>query len=542
MASLSASLSQPSQLEDHLKCSICFKVFDDPVTTVCGHSFCMNCLVGNQKHSGGTCPLCKKHLNVVPDVNIVLREVVQQLKQTQTEDDPEKYTGAWGEVPCDVCTEEKLKAKKSCLVCLVSYCSAHLYFHLSAERLKGHKLVEPVRNLDSRACLNHGRPLELFSRNQQKCVCVRCLEEGQHEAVSTETEWKEKMVKLGNTKDELQQKIDERKSKVDEINTALKSCKDRLDNDWWDIEAVLNAVLAIVEEVQAVLLQPLEDRKKVLEKEAEYLKSKLEAEIKNLDTMICELDDISVLEDHVLFLQLYPPRQDTVCFKDFKDWTQVALDTSLCFGTMRKTTTKMMEKIREELEKLTAFELERISVFTEDVQLDPMSAHRRLVVSKDGKAVIDGGQDQNVADSPKRFDLLGSILSHQSLSSGRAYWEVEVCNKTGWDLGVARGDANRRGKPRVSPDNGYWVVAQYEDDKYAALTAPPLRLHLEEKPEKVGVFVDYEEGLVSFYNLTAHSHIYSFTECTFKGELYSYFGPHVKQGDRNLEPLIISVI
>ncbi|CAN9509686.1 unnamed protein product [Ophioblennius macclurei] len=538
MASASASLSLPCQLESHLKCSICRGVLVDPVTTACGHSFCRLCLKYCLDKIDRTCPLCRNHLNNLPEVNIALRGVVQQLKQTPPED-PEKYTGATGEVACDICTEEKRKAKKSCLVCLVSYCSAHLDFHLSTERLKGHKLVDPVGSLDSRACLSHGRPLELFSRNQQACICVRCLEEGQHEAVSAENEWDAKMAKLETTKAELQQKIDERKAKVDEINAALKNCKDQLEKDWWEIDAVFNAVLAIVEEVQAVLHQPLTERRKVVETEAEYLKSQLDAEINKFDTTICELDDIAVLDDHVLFLQLYPSCQDK---SSSKDWTDVKLDTSLSFGNMRKTTAKMMEKIQEELEKLTTIELERISAFAEDVHLDPMSAHRRLLVSSDGKEVIDGGQEQNVSDSPERFNLLGSVLGSESFSCGRAYWEVEVCNKTGWDLGVVSGGAKRQGKMRVNPDNGYWVVAQYEDQKYAALTVPPLRLSLEEKPEKVGVFVDHEEGLVSFYNLTARSHIYSFTECTFKGDLYPYFGPHVKRDETNSKPLIISVM
>lgn len=177
---------------------------------------------------------------------------------------------------------------------------------------------------------------------------------------------------------------------------------------------------------------------------------------------------------------------------------------------------------------------------TVDVKLDPTSAHQRLVLSDDGKEVKDGGEDQEVDESPERFDLFASVLGLNTLTSGNSYWEVEVSNKSGWDLGVARGDANRKGKLELSPDNGYWVTVHYEDDKYAAMTAPPSRLPLKDKPEKVGVFVNYEEGLVSFYDVTAQSHIYSFTRCSFTGKLYPYFSPHMKQDEKNHKALVIA--
>lgn len=177
--------------------------------------------------------------------------------------------------------------------------------------------------------------------------------------------------------------------------------------------------------------------------------------------------------------------------------------------------------------------------FTVDIKLDPGSAHRRLILSDNGKQVKDGGTTQEVPDTPGRFDLFGSVVGLNSLTCGRSYWEVEVGKKTGWDIGVAKGDANRKGKLKINSDNGYWVTVHYEGEKYAALTSPPVRLTLKEKPEKVGVFVDYEEGLVSFYNVTAKSHIYSFTECSFEAELYPYFSPHVKLEEKNCEPLII---
>ncbi len=177
-----------------------------------------------------------------------------------------------------------------------------------------------------------------------------------------------------------------------------------------------------------------------------------------------------------------------------------------------------------------------------DVKLDPATAHQCLVLSTDGKEVKDGGKIQKAPDTPEKFDMYGSILGLNRLTSGKSYWEVEVSNKTGWDLGVARHDANRKGILSLSPDNGYWVTVHYENKKYAALSAPPVSLSLTVKPKKVGVFVDYEEGLVSFYDVTAQSHIYSFTKCWFSGEIFPYFSPHLEQNGKNPDPLIISAV
>ncbi|XP_024865311.1 pyrin isoform X2 [Kryptolebias marmoratus] len=456
--------------------------------------------------------------------------------KTQKKNANEKYSGAAGEIACEVCIKPKLKAKKSCLMCPASYCSIHLESHYSSARFKGHKLVEPVENLDTRACLTHGRPLELYSRKQQRCICVQCMGEGEEGVVTTENEWIKKKGHLENTRTVLQQKITMRKTKMDEINTALKGCKDQLENEWWDIEAVFTAVLAILEAAQASVLKPLEDRKKLLEKEAKALKKELKAEITKLETTISKLVHISTLEDHILFLQKYP----TLSLQDeMKNWADVELDTSLTFGIMRETTTTMIEKIQQELEKLAFIEIKRLPKFLVDVKLNPNTAHQRLVLSDDWKEVRDGGKNQEVADSPERFDLFGSVLGLNSLTPGRSYWEMEVGSKTGWDLGVTRGGAKRKGKLTLSPGEGYWVLVHYEEEKYAAMTEPPVRLSLKKKPEKVGVFVDYEEGLVSFYDVKTQSHIYTFKDCVFKGDLYPYFSPHMVQDEKNSEPLVI---
>ena len=191
-----SGLSVP--LEKHLSCPICMDLFMDPVTTSCGHSFCKDCLKCNAVYNDTACPLCKQHLTRIPKVNIVLKGLLDELNQARVEArsrrDKEEFGP--GEVACDVCPAPGArKAVKSCLVCLISYCQAHLESHAKVRRLRGHKLVEPVENLDGRACLEHGRPLELYCRDSGRCICAVCVEEGQQEVVSMETEWEEKKVR-----------------------------------------------------------------------------------------------------------------------------------------------------------------------------------------------------------------------------------------------------------------------------------------------------------------------------------------------------------
>lgn len=193
MAAVPATARETSSLAKQLICSICMDLFENPVTLGCGHTFCRQCLHCNFKYNDRVCPLCKQPQHNTPGVNIIIKNLIQQVTQP-VKRDANAYKGTPGEVACDICTGQKLRAEKSCLVCLVSYCSSHVKNHSSIPRLKGHKLVEPVKNLDKRACLKHGRPLELYSKKAEQCICVQCLEGNQEEIVSTEKESSEKKV------------------------------------------------------------------------------------------------------------------------------------------------------------------------------------------------------------------------------------------------------------------------------------------------------------------------------------------------------------
>uniref|UniRef100_A0A8C9SL10 B30.2/SPRY domain-containing protein n=1 Tax=Scleropages formosus TaxID=113540 RepID=A0A8C9SL10_SCLFO len=182
------------------------------------------------------------------------------------------------------------------------------------------------------------------------------------------------------------------------------------------------------------------------------------------------------------------------------------------------------------------------SFSTVDVTLDPDTANPWLVLSKDKKQVRDGDIKQDLPDNPERFNPVVSVLGKEGFSSGRHYWEVQVGDKTEWDLGVARESINRKGDISLSPNNGYWTIWLRNGNEYKALADSSVSINLSVKPQKVGMYVDYEEGQVSFYNVEARSHIYTFTGYKFTEKLYPYFSPFLNNNGTNSGPLIITSV
>ncbi|KAM9500608.1 butyrophilin subfamily 1 member A1-like [Clarias gariepinus] len=175
-------------------------------------------------------------------------------------------------------------------------------------------------------------------------------------------------------------------------------------------------------------------------------------------------------------------------------------------------------------------------LLTVDVTLDPETAHPRLRVSTDGKQVTyEDKEQENLTDTPKRFSYYYCVAGKQGFSSGRVYYEVLVKGKTVWRLGVFREHINRKEWITWRPQYGVWTM-EMRIDKYSANADPAIPLTLTQEVEKVGVFVDYEEGLVSFYDVDSRSHIYSYTGQSFTEKLFPVFY------SRDNEPLIITPV
>ncbi|XP_038156539.1 E3 ubiquitin-protein ligase TRIM39-like isoform X2 [Cyprinodon tularosa] len=532
--------------EDLFLCSICLNTLTDPITTPCGHNFCKACITqhwdGNVLYN---CPLCKEHFNSRPQlkVNTLLSEMVAKFRREAQQEaisssSSEQQAAKPGEVPCDVCTGTKLKALKSCLVCLLSYCQTHLEPHLTAPRLKKHQLMEPVENLEDRMCPQHDKPLELFCRTDQTCVCLICpvSDHKNHELVPLREESKRKNTELRKIEVEVQRMIQNRRVKIQEIKRSMKISKDAADREKAEGVEVFTALKESAERGLKELIKEIEDKQKTAEKQAEDFIKDLEQEISELMKRSSEVKQLTQCEDHLHLLQNFSSLKAA---PPTKNWTEVRVRPPSYEGTVVRAVALLEEKIREDMKKMRQAEMKRVQQSAVDVTLDPDTAHPELILSDDGKQVKHSELRKKLPDNPKRFSYNGCILGHQGFSSGRFYFEVQVKGKTDWDLGVARESIDRKGKIIESPQNGYWTIWLRNRSEYKAGAVPPVRLHLHPGPEKVGVFVDYEEGLVSFYDVDAAALIYSFTGFLFKEKLYPYFCPCPNYGGKNSAPLII---
>ncbi|CAL8312422.1 unnamed protein product [Boreogadus saida] len=535
----SADTSWP---EENFSCSICLDVFSSPVSTPCGHNFCRTCITKFwDEQVKYKCPVCNELFNTRPDlrVNILFSEMVDRFGTSLRVKEQPCVKPA--EVPCDVCTGTQLKAVKSCLMCLISYCQTHLEPHHRVAGLKKHRLVEPMDRLDDRMCKKHDRLLELFCQTEQLCVCLLCTvtDHKSHPVIPLREEYEVKTAQLGKMEAEVKKLIKERQKNIQEIKDTVKRSKADADREIADGVQVLTALMRRIEKCQDDLNQMVKEKLKSTEKQAEDLIKELEQEIEDLTNRSSEVKQLSQTKDHLHFLQTFRSLKDP---PPTRDWTTVEVRPPSYVGTLRRSLDQLEETLNMEMKKLPDDELKRVQQYEVDVTLDPDTAHPYLILSEDGKQVHDGGVGKRLPDNPKRCIQRPCVLTRQSFSSGRFYFEVQVKDKTAWWLGVVRESIDRKGLTGLTPETGYWTLL-YNKDVLVFSGVPDVRLPLRAELQKVGVFVDYDEGLVSFYDVEARVHLYSATGCTFSEPLYPFLSPgYSAYGGINSAPLIISPV
>ncbi|XP_063488811.1 butyrophilin subfamily 2 member A1 isoform X4 [Symphalangus syndactylus] len=184
-----------------------------------------------------------------------------------------------------------------------------------------------------------------------------------------------------------------------------------------------------------------------------------------------------------------------------------------------RETREIAQKLQEELRWRRTF------LHAVDVILDPDTAHPDLFLSEDRRSVRRcpfRHLGESVPDNPERFDSQPCVLGRESFASGKHYWEVEVEKVIEWTVGVCRDSVERKGEVLLIPQNGFWTLEMHKG-QYRAMSSPDRILPLKESLCRVGVFLDYEAGDVSFYDMRDRSHIYTCPRSAFSMPVRPFF-------------------
>uniref|UniRef100_A0A8C4TKZ6 Uncharacterized protein n=1 Tax=Erpetoichthys calabaricus TaxID=27687 RepID=A0A8C4TKZ6_ERPCA len=299
--------------EEEFTCSVCLDTLTDPVSTPCGHSFCLECLKGFWDHSQVfICPQCRRTYVPRPELqrNTLLNEVIKKLKKNSLDSPPlsQNYVRP-GDIQCDACTERKFRAVKSCLTCMASFCQVHLQPHYEGAAWKDHKLTDPGGNLKDKLCAKHQKGLEVFCQTNNLCICMICVatEHRGHHIVELKTAREEKQNELGRTLSEIQSRIGVREKKVEETRKVVEQIKVSAKREVKESEKSFIALIRCIEETCKKVTEKINKQKKQEMKKAEDLMLCLEKEIKELKSKEAALKELLQTDDNIHFLQTFSP-------------------------------------------------------------------------------------------------------------------------------------------------------------------------------------------------------------------------------------------
>ncbi|XP_059381268.1 tripartite motif-containing protein 16-like [Carassius carassius] len=544
----SSKMAEARFPQDEFMCPVCLDLLKDPVAIPCGHSYCKSCITGcwdqeDQKRVY-SCPQCRQTFSPRPALarNTMLSELVEKLKKTRLSSDC--YAGD-GDVQCDVCTGRKYKAVKSCLMCLESYCQTHFERHEEFHSRKPHKVTDATGRLQEMICQKHEKHLEMYCITDQQCICELCTkyEHKDHATVSAAAQRTENQKQLKETQKTFQQRIQQEEKDLQQLRETVESHKRSAQTAVEDSERFFTELIRSIErrcsELIQLLIPDIKDQEKTAVSRAEERLERLEQEINDLRRRDTELEKLSHTQDPIQFLQsfqsLSKPPESTDVNDDF-------FSSLFSLDDLRESVHQLRDKLenscKEDLKKIsdrvTSTRIKnKILQYSHQLTLDLNTVNKRLRLSENNRVITGTKIDQSYPDHPDRFDFTFQGLCRESVC-GRCYWELEWRGgENGVRISVSYKSISRKGQNKA-------CLFGNNDQSWSLHCNPPRYLFrhnnlvtvlpVESVSSRIGVFVDYSAGTLSFYSVSDTMNLIHTVQTTFTQTLYPGF--YVSRGSR----------
>ncbi|KAM9346648.1 tripartite motif-containing protein 16-like protein [Symphorus nematophorus] len=433
------------------------------------------------------------------------------------------------DVLCDSCMDGPSKALKSCLTCLVSYCEAHLRPHLENAKFQNHRLVVPLHDIDCRTCEVHRLPLERYCLMDGCCVCLDC-EKQEHEGHATAS--------VGEARTQIEAELQKKQEEISRNASAAEKAIGRLESNKGLIKSAVQEVCVIVEqqftrlqtaveEAQKGAAEVLEGEQKQALRQAEGIQAHLEQRRTELMKTLAQMNKLSKSKSDVDFLQEHSEWKRgvaDVCLPNayinrmnhLTSYVQVVTDATqeLCDLILRsyreklnliwKSSTKSPVPESPSSSPPDPETREDFLKYTRRLTFDPDTTHHFLRVRDDNRKLTNTSPWQHsYPNHPARFEYWRQAMTLESLYQGRHYIEAELSGE-GAHVGVTYSSIDRKGEESTSCITGNdfsWCVGRNSRGFFAWHAGVDVPLEVTDIT-RVGLYVDFQPGSVSFYDVT----------------------------------------
>ncbi|XP_062903876.1 LOW QUALITY PROTEIN: uncharacterized protein LOC134346437 [Mobula hypostoma] len=360
-------------------------------------------------------------------------------------------------------------------------------------------------------CKKHEEELKLFCETDKKLICVICRDAREHKEhrflpIKEAFEVYKDQVKssfelLTKRKSVIKAMAELQEQNIERVREQSHSVQSEITSQFAELHQILTEkeqhLLRDLRKGEARIRNPMEKNLRVIQEKLNSIREEISMLQKQLDE-----------KDSVKFLKEEAQQKKRICDEE--------VSLSVTDGALPIAKFNCLFLLKNILEE--SFDaINRVSV-----TLDVETANPELKVSEDRKSVRRTGTRRNLPDTGKRFTYWFCVLGSEGFTSGRHYWEVEVTENRYWGLGVAAESVERKRQVRLIPETGFWTIRR-DDLVMRVLTSPESRLPAGPIPGRVGVYLSYESGTVSFYNAETKFHLYTFTGNKFTGKLYPFF-------------------
>uniref|UniRef100_A0A8C3UE69 TRI47 protein n=2 Tax=Catharus ustulatus TaxID=91951 RepID=A0A8C3UE69_CATUS len=437
-------------------------------------------------------------------------------------------------VLCDVCPPgSRVAAERSCLVCLASFCGAHLEPHRRAPAFRAHRLVAPLRRLEEGLCPRHLQPLDGFCRTEQSCVCSRCRahEHRAHDVVPLEQEREHKQAQqakflsdVENELEELAVTITQAKKMVELIKGAATKERERVGKLFAEASEVLatfqKEVMGFLEDGERSMLGEAEaDLRWKEERRAKLAQCKQNLEnVPSTDT-IYFLQEFQALKA-AMEENLSPPLSfqkelnftkctqavgtmkdvlSTACKNQWNHLQGKGIDGLNCQEMEEALPESRLPDKSNDPACLESRDYFLKFAFIIDLDSDTADKFIQLFGTKGAKRVL---CPIPYPESPTRFINCEQVLGLNLMNRGNYYWEVELID--GWvSIGVIAEDFD----PREAYNHGRLgrndrsCCLQWNGQNYVAWFGGFECTIQQPFFHTIGVFLEYSEKALTFYGV-----------------------------------------